>query len=490
MHQPRRVRPVGAGTLAALLLATSTASATQLPLAPAAPDTPSTPPPATQPVAVPAPSTTGAADVPDLAGAPGMRASPTLARDRRSLLDVGAAGLDVPAGALASYRFAASTLDAADPACRLSWPLLAAIGRVESDHGRHGGADLGNDGVSEPAIRGAALDGSERAPRVPDTDQGRLDGDARWDRAVGPMQFLPSTWVYVGVDADGDGVRSADDLDDAALGAAVYLCAGDHDLSTRAGRSLAVHSYNPSERYVDAVLRLSREYAAGAFEELWPEAPGFTVLAMPMPMPMAARPISPPSTAPTRHPQTGQPQTEQPSPEQPTPGQPPPEQPQTEQPSPGQPSPEQPQKTPEPGAESAVPSAQDPGPSSPEPEEQPSTEPEEQPEPPQPAPTEKPEKPAEPEPTPPETPDVTTLVGPLRVVDGTWTLGETPLDVGDETLLATTAQHDLDGDGTLESNMDELTGLVEAGTEHTVEVLSSTGPALLWGVDGLAYRDE
>ena len=51
------------------------------------------------------------------------------------------------------------------------------------------------------------------------------------------MQFIPSTWAVVGVDADGDGERNPQDIDDAALAAAVYLCSGNEDLSTDAGRA-------------------------------------------------------------------------------------------------------------------------------------------------------------------------------------------------------------------------------------------------------------
>jgi membrane-bound lytic murein transglycosylase B len=39
---------------------------------------------------------------------------------------------------------------------------------------------------------------------IVDTEQGRYDRDTRWDRAVGPMQFLPSTWRTWGVDGDSD----------------------------------------------------------------------------------------------------------------------------------------------------------------------------------------------------------------------------------------------------------------------------------------------
>ncbi len=60
------------------------------------------------------------------------------------------------------------------------------------------------------------------------------------------MQFIPSTWDIVGVDADGDGQKNPQDIDDAALATAVYLCAGTQDLSTTEGQRAAVFSYNHS----------------------------------------------------------------------------------------------------------------------------------------------------------------------------------------------------------------------------------------------------
>ena len=79
----------------------------------------------------------------------------------------------------------------ADPGCHISWTLLAAIGRVESNHGRFGGAQLGSDGVSRPEIRGPQLDGAGAFAAIADSDHGTLDRDKVWDRAVGQMQFLP-----------------------------------------------------------------------------------------------------------------------------------------------------------------------------------------------------------------------------------------------------------------------------------------------------------
>lgn len=166
--------------------------------------------------------------------------------------------------ALAAYQRAAAIIDGADSTCGLEWPLLAAIGRVESGHGTANGNRLGDDGVAVPGVVGVALDGSRGTAVISDTDGGVLDGDESWDRAVGPMQFIPSTWAVVGVDADDDGERNPQDVDDAALAAAVHLCSGSEDLSTTAGQRVALLRYNRSSRYADLVLETARSYAATA----------------------------------------------------------------------------------------------------------------------------------------------------------------------------------------------------------------------------------
>ncbi|MGI9156212.1 MAG: lytic transglycosylase domain-containing protein, partial [Marmoricola sp.] len=167
---------------------------------------------------------------------------------------------DIPGVALQAYQRAAGVIDASDKACHLPWTVLAAIGRVESDHGRFGSSALSNAGVSTPAVYGVPLDGRKHVQTIADTDGGSLDQDPMWDRAVGPMQFLPSTWSVVAVDGDGDGRRDPQDINDAALGAAVYLCAGDQDLATPAGQRAAVHRYNHSAAYVDLVLGIAQSY--------------------------------------------------------------------------------------------------------------------------------------------------------------------------------------------------------------------------------------
>ena len=156
--------------------------------------------------------------------------------------------------------------------CGLTWPLLAAIGRVESDHGRYGGAVLHTDGLAAPAIIGIPLDGHGTA-RILDTDQGRLDNDRVYDRAVGPMQFIPSTWASYGIDGNGDAKADPNNIFDAALTAAGYLCTAGGDLRGLAGQTQAVLTYNASDDYLALVLKLEAIYAR--------EVPGLVVPTLP-----------------------------------------------------------------------------------------------------------------------------------------------------------------------------------------------------------------
>ncbi len=177
----------------------------------------------------------------------------------------GASSNGIPAPALAAYQRGAQIINAADKSCAIPWELIAAIGRVESDHGRYGGNTLTEDGVSKPGIYGIALNGKNGTQAINDTDGGQLDKDPVYDRAVGPMQFIPSTWQVVKVDADGDDQRNPQDMDDAALATAVYLCSGKDNLSNRAGQEAAVFRYNHSQDYVNLVLRIMEAYSAGDY---------------------------------------------------------------------------------------------------------------------------------------------------------------------------------------------------------------------------------
>ncbi len=192
----------------------------------------------------------------------------------------------IPVRALEGYQRAATLIDSADPGCHIEWPLLAAIGRVESDHGRFGGNRLDPAGVAQPGIIGIPLDGSNGTARITDTDGGLLDRDNVYDRAVGPMQFIPSTWRVVGVDADGDGARNAQDVLDAASSAAVYLCSGPGDLNLPGDLRAAIMRYNASDSYVQMVTALADSYRLGvsALPDLGPAsvpAPPATAPGMP-----------------------------------------------------------------------------------------------------------------------------------------------------------------------------------------------------------------
>jgi len=135
--------------------------------------------------------------------------------------------------------------------CHLTVSLLAAIGQVES--GNLAGHQLDADNRVVPEILGPVLDG-KKYDAIRDTDDGELDHNRLWDRAVGPMQFVPSSWRVAGVDLDGDGRRDPQDIDDAAGTAMVYLCSGGRDLASPAALREAVLSYNHSASYVELVL--------------------------------------------------------------------------------------------------------------------------------------------------------------------------------------------------------------------------------------------
>ena len=171
----------------------------------------------------------------------------------------------IPSPALTAYQRAETIINSADKDCNLPWQLVAAIGRVESDHGRFGGNSLDANGVARPGIYGIALNGKNSTQKIADTDAGQYDQDQVYDRAVGPMQFIPSTWQVVGVDADSDGERNPQDIDDAALATAVYLCSGKDDLSTVAGQEASVFRYNHSREYVDLVLSIMNAYMDGDY---------------------------------------------------------------------------------------------------------------------------------------------------------------------------------------------------------------------------------
>ncbi|MFG3015240.1 lytic transglycosylase domain-containing protein [Streptomyces cinerochromogenes] len=197
----------------------------------------------------------------------------------------------LPASVFAAYRRAEEELARSAPGCRLRWQLLAAIGQVESGQAR--GGRVTPDGTTVTPILGPRLTGGAFAV-VPDTDGGAYDGDTAYDRAVGPMQFIPSTWAHWGADGNGDGRADPNNVHDAALAAGRYLCAGGRDLSNPAELDRAILGYNHSEAYLRTVRAWYTYYLTG--HRVVPDASGGSRADRPKPSrPTTAKPSPKPS---------------------------------------------------------------------------------------------------------------------------------------------------------------------------------------------------
>lgn len=236
----RRVRNLVAATAAVALLAPGCSWKPGIPV----PD--GVPPPAGDPVPAIDTNVTGRA-----------------ADQLREWAEQRAPALGIPISALEAYAYAARVAEVENPDCHLSWTTLAGIGMVESHHGTYRGATIAPNGDVTPPIRGVRLDGTDGNLHIADTDGGELDGDANMDRAMGPMQFIPETWKLYGVDANNDGIISPDNIDDAALSAAGYLCWRGKDLSTPRGWMDALRAYNHSESYARSVRDWATAYGNG-----------------------------------------------------------------------------------------------------------------------------------------------------------------------------------------------------------------------------------
>ncbi|MFF1276152.1 lytic transglycosylase domain-containing protein [Streptomyces marokkonensis] len=169
----------------------------------------------------------------------------------------------IPATVLDAYKKAEAALREKKPGCNLPWQLLAAIGKVESGQAR--GGRVSADGTTLSPILGPQLDGNGFA-LIKDTDNGAHDGNSTYDQAVGPMQFIPSTWEWAGRDGNGDGREDPNNIYDAALAAGHYLCRFDWDLSDRGDLNRAILSYNQSTEYLNTVLSWLEYYRKGTHE--------------------------------------------------------------------------------------------------------------------------------------------------------------------------------------------------------------------------------
>ncbi|MGH3439937.1 MAG: lytic murein transglycosylase [Sciscionella sp.] len=164
---------------------------------------------------------------------------------------------DIPQRALLAYGSAELAMRDSEPSCHLSWATLAGIGRVESDHGRFGGARILPNGNESKPIIGVPLDGTAGNGEIHAAGGG-------YAHAAGPMQFIPSTWRKYASDGNGDHVGDPENIDDATLTAARYLCVGGRDMLTPSGWWAGLFSYNNSVEYGQKVFGLADRYAHAA----------------------------------------------------------------------------------------------------------------------------------------------------------------------------------------------------------------------------------
>ena len=162
----------------------------------------------------------------------------------------------IPTRALAAYQHAAAS--AGCPGLR--WEVLAGVGWEESRHG-HGGTLIdATSGEVKPWMFGPVLDGRAGTRAIP---MGHWAGwwglEGAWQRAVGPMQFLPTTFTAWAVDGDDDTSANPHDLDDAVATAAHYLCGASGRIDDE--RS-ALLRYNASTSYVANVLAYADSLAS------------------------------------------------------------------------------------------------------------------------------------------------------------------------------------------------------------------------------------
>jgi membrane-bound lytic murein transglycosylase B len=199
------------------------------------------------------------ADAPTRAAAPAGPGAADLVDPQ--WLDATADATGIPERALAAYAGVAIRKSAEMPACGLSWNTLAAIGATESGHGAHDGSTVRADGTATPPIFGIALVGGE-TDTIPDSDGGVIDGDAEWDRAVGPMQLIPQTWRNWHIDGNGDGVEDPQNIDDATAATANYLCRASGDMATAMGWSAGITAYNSDPDYIVKIAAAGSAYRA------------------------------------------------------------------------------------------------------------------------------------------------------------------------------------------------------------------------------------
>jgi membrane-bound lytic murein transglycosylase B len=167
--------------------------------------------------------------------------------------------LRIPMIALNAYQNAERMMAASYPGCGISWNLLAGIGRIESMHANGGATDASGSAVRP--IYGPSLDGTLPGNEV--IELSRNTSRVTYARAIGPMQFLPGTWSRYASDGNGDGKADVQNVFDASLAAARYLCSGGLNLRDQSQVMTAILRYNNSMAYAQNVLGWAAAYATG-----------------------------------------------------------------------------------------------------------------------------------------------------------------------------------------------------------------------------------
>jgi hypothetical protein len=206
--------------------------------------------------------------------------------------------MGIPLLVFQAYKNSERVVKAELPSCHLPWWLLAGIGHTESGHAESG--RLYADGTTRGRILGPRLNGSIAGDAViRDTDHGVYDGDLVYDRAVGPMQFIPSTWRRWAVDGNGDKKADPSNIFDATLAAGHYLCAGGRDLATAAGLQAGILSYNNSAPYLRTVLAWAIAYRDHGVSQPNSPLPVISDVTKARPS-LSSRPPKPSTSAPPR----------------------------------------------------------------------------------------------------------------------------------------------------------------------------------------------
>lgn len=186
-------------------------------------------------------------------------AEPALSAPPPAMIVNAPGALGIPSIALAAYRSAEQKMAVAVPGCGVSWNLLAGIGRIESGHAGGGAVDARGTAISP--IYGPSLDGT--LPGNETIIQSSAGNRVTYARAMGPMQFLPGTWARYASDGKGDGVADPQNIFDATLAAARYLCSGGLNLRDQTQVLTAILRYNNSMPYAQNVLGWAAAYATG-----------------------------------------------------------------------------------------------------------------------------------------------------------------------------------------------------------------------------------